>query len=105
MSLTEKQRQQTAERQRRFRERQTAARAQEQKQKGLPPTPIIPTMPSSMRWAALIVQARAALETCREEMESYYDDRSDRWQESERGSDMQERIQKLENALSELDDL
>ena len=91
---------QTAERQRRWQERRKVARLAELAAKGLPPAPLIPTMPSRERWKALQEQARAALQTMQEEMQSYYDDRSDKWQESDKASEFQERIDQVETALA-----
>ena len=39
------------------------------------------------------------------EMQDYYDDRSDAWQESERGEDHQERIASVEAVLEALGEL
>jgi hypothetical protein len=39
------------------------------------------------------------MRTVEAEMESYYDERSERWQESERGEDFQQRIEDLRAAL------
>jgi hypothetical protein len=94
-----------AEKHRAYRERQKAARLQELQAKGLPPLPLIATMPGAARWTALQETARRALETMREEMQSYYDERSESWQESDKGEEMQRRIDALDSLLSELDDI
>lgn len=65
-----------------------------------------PTQPGPRRWRALLRQALQGLETVQEEMESYYDQRSERWQESERGEALLERlqsVQEVKTALEELD--
>lgn len=100
--MTTEQKTLNAARQQRFRERQAAARAAELAQKGLPTAPAIPTMPSRARWNALIAQAAAALNACREEAQSYFDDRSEEWQESEKGEKIREQIEALENITEEL---
>ena len=100
--LTEKQRVQTAARQQRFRQRQQEARRSEQKKKGLPPMPAISTMPGTARWSATLKSAEALLSQAIEEMGTYYDERSEGWQQSEAGSEHTERQEALESVLSEL---
>jgi hypothetical protein len=92
-----------AEKQKAYRERQKQARALELQQKGMPASSPIPTMPAAPRWNALLEAARANIETAKEEMQGYFDDRSEEWQEGERGQAMQERIEQLETALDALD--
>jgi hypothetical protein len=92
-----------AEIQKAYRERQKQARAEELKQKGIPASSPIPTIPAAPRWNALLEAARASIETARDEMQSYFDDRSEEWQEGERGQAMQERIEQLETALEALE--
>lgn len=94
-----------ADRQRAFRERRKRAIADELARKGLPPVPVLSTVPGERRWAALIEQARASLQTVCEEMQAYYDDRSEQWQESERAAAMQERKDAIEGILADLDAL
>lgn len=94
-----------AARQAAYRARQAAARDRERTAKGLPAAPPIPTMPSEARWRALIEQARTALETARNEMEGYVDERSEAWQEGERGEAMRERIDALDSVLSDIEEL
>jgi hypothetical protein len=43
------------------------------------------------------------MEQTRDEMQAYFDDRSEQWQESERGETLQERIEALETVLSDLE--
>ena len=93
-----------AARQKAFRDRQKAARDAAIAE-GAPKAAAVPTMPSTGRWNALISQARAALDTCREEMQEYYDERSEEWQESEKAEQMQQRIEALESIIGELDDV
>jgi hypothetical protein len=54
--------------------------------------PPIPTLPSWERWKALQEQARVSLQTILDDMQSYFDDRSERWHESDKGVEFQERI-------------
>lgn len=90
-------------RQRAYRQRQREARQAELAAKGLPAAPPISTMPSRQRWAALLATARAALQTAQEEMASYHDDRSETWQQSERGEAIAAHIEALENLIDGLD--
>jgi len=103
--LTEKQRAQTAARQQRFRERQQAARLAEQQQKGLPPMPVITTMPSHSRWRALFQSAHALLTQVHTEMQAYCDARSEAWQESDAGARFLDRQEAVEAVLGQLEDL
>jgi hypothetical protein len=94
-----------AARQRAYRVRQARARCDEQQAQGLPPAPALPTMPSQARWQALISRARLAVETARDEMQAYYDDRSDAWQQSDRASMLAEQVDLLSTALDDLEAL
>lgn len=87
-----------ADRQRAYRQRQAEARTAEQTTKGLPPLPAIPTMPGKARWEAMQAQITTLLETLRDEMQAYHDDRTEQWQESEKGEEF---ITKIE-AVTEL---
>lgn len=89
-----------AARQRAYRQRRKAARAAEQAAKGMPPLPAIATLPGSIRWQALIEHAEALLQTAATEMESYYDHRTDAWQESERGEAFLGRVEALQEVIS-----
>ena len=94
-----------ADRQRAYRERQKQARLDELATKNLPATPAIPTMPGTARWTALQAQARAALEAIQDEMQAYFDDRSETWQEGDRGNTMQEHIEQVSGLLNDMDTL
>lgn len=94
-----------AARQRAYRARQAQARRDELHAKGLPPAPPLPTLPSRARWHALLAQARLSLETARDEMHAYYDDRSEAWQNSERAATLADHLDQLETLLDDLDAL
>ena len=100
---TPRQYQTDADRQRAYRERQKQARLTELAAKNLPAAPPIPSMPGTARWKALQEQARLALQTTLDEMQAYYDERSEAWQEGERAATMQEQIEALTDVLSNLD--
>ena len=103
--MTEKQRVQTAKRQQRFRQRQALARRAEQERKGLPPLPAIPSLPGQARWRAALLSAHRLLAQVQEEMQSYYDQRSETWQEGEAGARFAERQECLQALLDPLDEL
>ncbi len=94
-----------AEKQKAYRARQEAARRQLLQAKNLPPAPAIPTIPGEARWQALNAHAIAALQTIQSEMQAYYDDRSETWQESDKGEEFQERIDALSDRLDEWTDI
>jgi hypothetical protein len=103
--MNDKQRAQTAQRQQRFRERQALARRIEQQSKGMPALPAIPSMPGWARWNALLKGALAQVEQVSNEMQAYYDARSDVWQESDRAETFAERQEQIEALLSQLADV
>lgn len=88
-----------AARQRAYRTRREQARQIALKQKGLPSLPAIPTLPGWSRWNASFFAAHALIADSLSEMQSYFDDRSETWQESERGEEHQEHIASVEAAL------
>ncbi len=89
-----------AEKQRAYRDRLKQRAAGE-----LPAAPILTNIPPERRWKVLHEQGRNALQTMLDEMEAYRDERSDTWQESERGASFQERMEALESIIAELDEL
>ena len=94
-----------ATRQKAYRDRQRLARAAELQAKGLPAAPAISTLPSRQRWHGLLEQARIALQTAQEEMQTYWDGRRPVWQESDRGERLGEHIEALEKMIGNLVDL
>jgi len=94
-----------AAKQRAYRGRQAQARREELQVRGLPPAPPIPALPSRARWSALLDRAQLSLALARDEMQAYYDDRSEAWQEGERAAALQERLDTLGQLLDDLDAL
>lgn len=94
-----------AQRQARWREKQKQAIAALQALKGIPGPPALSTVPGRVRWVALLEQARSALEVVRSEMESYIDDRSETWQESDRAAELQARLDQVADALSAVEEI
>jgi hypothetical protein len=62
-------------------------------------------MPRRTRWQALINRARLAVETARDEMQAYDDDRSDEWRQSDRATILAEHIDLPSTALDDLEAL
>ena len=95
-----------AERQRAYRQRQAEnIRIMAQGISTPIPPMTISNIPPQRRWNDLQSKAYYALEMLRDEMQAYYNDRTERWQESEAGTAMQERIETVENLLSELEEM
>lgn len=94
-----------AQRQAAYRKRIADARRQELQAKGMPPLPTVPTMPGVRRWETMSQQALLLLHTVQDEMQEYYDERSETWKESERGERMAERLQALPEAIAAVEEL
>lgn len=69
------------------------------------PLPAIgaPNIPPARRWNRLAENAAQALTTLRDEMQSYFDDRSDDWKESDRADELQEKIDHLAEMIETLE--
>lgn len=92
-----------AARQAAYRTRMKDARRLERQRKGLPDLPPIPTIPGERRWSAMIQEATALLSTIVAEREDYYDDRTETWQESDKGDSFQEHNDHIQEALDALE--
>jgi hypothetical protein len=88
-----------------YRQRCEQARKTEMAAKGLPSLPAISTLPGWPRWNASLKAAHELLACTLGEMQDYFDDRTEVWQESERGEEHQEQIASLETLLDALSDL
>lgn len=94
-----------AQRQAAYRERQTKARKEELTRRGIPPLPAIPTLPGWHRWNAMAEQSLWLLNTMQQEMQDYFDQRSEAWQESERAETLSEHLQAVEEAIAAVEAL
>lgn len=94
-----------ANRQAAYRSRCKRARQIEKAAKGLPALPAIPTMPGWPRWNASLNAASELLSCIISEMQEYFNDRSETWQESGRGAGHQEKIDAFQTVLDSLDEL
>jgi len=86
-----------------YRKRQEQARAQQLRTKGLAPLPAIASMPGNARWSQAIAQVTCLLRSTVDEMQDYYDQRSEDWQEGERGETHQQRIDAVQEIVDALD--
>ena len=76
-------------------------------QRGLPPAPAIPSIPGQKRWKAGLEYASSLLEAISQEMQNYFEERSEEWQESERGeahSEAAAAVEDLAHSVRELFD-
>lgn len=94
-----------AARQAAYRLRLGEARTKELAARRMPALPTIATLPGEARWRALTRQAALLLQTALEEMQDYYEQRSDTWQESERGEAFRERLEALQETQALVDEL
>jgi hypothetical protein len=94
-----------AARQEAYRTRREQARQVALAAKGLPSLPAIASLPGWSRWNASFTAAHALIANSLNEMQDYFDARSESWQESERAQEHQERIASVEAVLNALDEL
>lgn len=72
-----------AARQASYRRRCSQARLGELSARGLPALPAVPTIPGKARWRQAIASADALLSMVEQEMNDYYNDRSETWREGQ----------------------
>ena len=94
-----------ANRQAAYRERCARARRIELAAKGLPGLPAISTMPGWPRWNASIEAARELVERTHAEMQEYFDERSEEWQDGERAEEHQEKTASVQTLFDAFGDL
>jgi hypothetical protein len=95
----------SAARQAAYRARCEKARRETLLSQGLPAFPAVATLPGWARWNASLAAAQALLAQVSQEMQDYYDARSETWQESERGEAFTERQEAIEALSGELQTL
>ena len=88
-----------AERQAAYRKRQRQELAARLEDKGLPPLPAISTIPGHPRWNQAMSNIEAQMMRIQAEMEFYYHERSERWQESDRATEFEQKMDDLREAL------
>ena len=94
-----------AARQQAYRARREQARQVALTAKGLPSLPAIATLPGWKRWNASFAAAHELVADSLGQMQDYFDDRSESWQQSDRGTEHQERIASVEAVLDTLGEL
>jgi hypothetical protein len=94
-----------AARQAAYRARCEKARQDALRRKGLPALPAIATLPGWARWNASLAAAQGLLQQVSQEMQDYYDARTENWQESERGEEFTARQEAVALLADELESL
>jgi len=94
-----------AERQAAYRRRCAHARERQLKEKGLPSLPALSTIPGTTRWRQAVQSATDLLGAVVTEMEEYFDDRSERWQDGDRGERFKECLEAITDARDAVADL
>ena len=89
-----------ATRQAACRRRQAQSHAQALAAKGLPAMPTIATLPGTSRWSAQQTLVLSILETMHDEMQDYFDERTEVWQEADRGQAMTQRIEAISDLIA-----
>jgi hypothetical protein len=84
-----------SQRQAAYRRRRRAIIDQLFSAQGLPTLPAVSTIPGWPRWKEAMTRIAAQLEVIESEMTDYYEDRSERWQESERAEAFDENLNVL----------
>ena len=82
-------------------QRQAAYRRRRQRLDG----PSFPAVPGYPRWARMAAWMHGTLEGVRWEMDAYYRDRSERWQQSDRAEPFVEQLHNVSRAVALLEDL
>lgn len=94
-----------AARQAAFRTRREQMRQASLATKGLPALPPISSMPGWPRWKASFLAAQQLMAVSLSEMQDYFEERSETWQESPRGEEHQAKIVSVEAVQEALSDL
>jgi hypothetical protein len=95
----------SAQRQAAYRQRAHQAQVEQLVAQSLPPLPALPTVPGQARWLALLVQAQWCLTQMTNEMQQYSEKRSDAWQESDKATAFEERLEAVQEVLVMLEEL
>ena len=95
----------SAERQAAYRQRRALCEASRAREAGIVPLPAIPSIPGTARWRQALAHAAFHAETVRDEMQAYHDSRTERWQESQRAEEFQERLALVELIVEQLEEV
>jgi hypothetical protein len=88
-----------------YRKRQAQSRQELLSGFGLPRLPAVPTIPGHARWRAMIGQAYTLLSEATGEMQTYHDDRSEAWQESDKAEQMLAKMEQIQEAAAQLQNI
>jgi hypothetical protein len=94
-----------AKRQAAYHKRREEARQRQLEEKGIPALSALPTVPGNARWKLCVANATQLLNMVANEMEAYFGDRSEMWQESEKADAFQERLDAVHKACDVLNAL
>lgn len=64
---------------------------------------LLSNLPNTSHWRSLKSSALKTLEELQNEMQLYFDERSEKWQESENGFDFENILDDLNSVISELE--
>lgn len=67
--------------------------------------PSIPITPGRRRWNAMLKESSLLLDHAAREMEDYFDQRSEQWQDSEVGECLAQTLESAQDALAILEDV
>jgi hypothetical protein len=95
----------SAKRQAAYRTILRSAHNELQAEKGIPPLPPIATIPGHRRWGAMLQMASRLVRSIHDEMQGYFDERSESWQESDRADAFIERMDELAELIGSLESL
>jgi hypothetical protein len=93
-----------AQRQNAYRKRREQARHLQMAAKGLPVLPALPTVPGWARWNQAMGNMYELMTLVQDEMQTYFEERSEQWQESERAEVFQELVEALTNLCQQAED-
>jgi len=94
-----------ADRQAAYRRRCEDSRRRQIGAKGLPPLPVLPTVPGTVRWKAALEHARLLVASIGQEMENYYGDRSELWQDSDKGEEFTARLEAIQELHEQIEEI
>lgn len=94
-----------AERQAAYRCRRAQIEADKGKETALVPLPAVSSMPGTVRWRLALAHAAYHVTTVRDEMSAYHDERTERWQESDKAADFLDRLALVEQIVEQLEEV
>ena len=65
----------------------------------------IPSVPGRGRWKAMVKAASVLLNCAASEMQDYFEQHSEAWQDSQAGESLTEMLESMQEALASLDDI